>query len=68
MFWKTKKKQRIYPLLIVKFVLLSLGAPPRVTIQPNTINLKEGQRMIVQYTVAVRSVKRKNLLIYIFIE
>ena len=30
-----------------------LGGPPRVSVQPGTINLKEGQRMIVQYTVAV---------------
>jgi len=29
-----------------------LGGPPRVAIQPRTINLKEGQRMIVQYSVA----------------
>ena len=28
------------------------GAPPRVTIRPQTINLVEGQRMIVQYAVA----------------
>jgi hypothetical protein len=30
-----------------------LGGPPRVSIQPQVINLKEGQRMIVQYSVAV---------------
>jgi hypothetical protein len=29
--------------------LYVLGHPPRITIQPKTINLKEGQRMIVQY-------------------
>ncbi|CAM4742403.1 unnamed protein product [Rotaria magnacalcarata] len=28
------------------------GAPPRITIRPQKINLKEGQRMIVQYAVA----------------
>jgi hypothetical protein len=28
------------------------GGPPRVSIQPQVINLKEGQRMIVQYSVA----------------
>jgi hypothetical protein len=39
---------------------LSLGGPPRVTIQPKVINLKEGQRMIVQYTVAVCRIKRKE--------
>lgn len=29
------------------------GGPPRISIEPKTINLKEGQRMIVQYTVSV---------------
>jgi len=29
-----------------------VGGPPKVSIQPRTINLKEGQRMIVQYSVA----------------
>ena len=29
------------------------GGPPRISIEPKTIKLKEGQRMIVQYTVSV---------------
>ena len=30
-----------------------LGGPPKISIEPRVINLKEGQRMIVQYTVSV---------------
>jgi heparan sulfate proteoglycan 2 (perlecan) len=29
-----------------------IGSPPRVSIQPRLINLKEGQRMIVEYSVS----------------
>ncbi len=38
------------------FYVLS-GGPPRISIEPKVINLKEGQRMIVQYTVSVSSNK-----------
>jgi len=30
-----------------------IGGPPRISIEPKVINLKEGQRMIVQYSVSV---------------
>jgi hypothetical protein len=36
-----------------------LGGPPRISIEPKVINLKEGQRMIVQYSVSVSWLKIK---------
>jgi hypothetical protein len=44
------------------FLSIFLGGPPKISIEPRIINLKEGQRMIVQYTVSVSVLhsKRKN--------
>ena len=34
-----------------------LGGPPRISIEPKVITLREGQRMIVQYSVSVSLIK-----------
>jgi hypothetical protein len=33
--------------------MLCLGSKPRVVFEPGTINLKEGQGMIVKYSISV---------------
>jgi hypothetical protein len=43
-----------------------IGGPPKIRIEPKIINLKEGQRMIVQYSVSVSLNKINKIIVLIF--